>query len=138
MQKSGNQRDETTLRNKSKQRELIRARTLEEIWTTLRGGFTPAEDKLLEYLEAAYHGLTLGNWAVDDPDAKVRRRTSPHHYTSYGPPAWFEAPFCILQVVVREANREYMTHGGEELLLNLPGSDAIEYEFFWPEGVTAA
>lgn len=135
MQKSGHQRDETTLRNKTKQRELVRARTLEEIWTFLRDGFTPAEDKLVEYLRAAYHGLTLGNWAVDDPDGKVRRRTSPHHYISHGPPAWFEAPFCILQVIVREANQDYMTHGGEELLLNLPGSDAIEYEFFWPEGV---
>ena len=114
--------------------ELVRARTIEEIWATLRDGFPQAEAKFLEYLEAAYHGLRLGDFALDDPDEKVRRRTSPHEYVSYGPPAWFEAPFCILKVFVREENRDYMSHGGEELLFNLPGSDGIEYEFFWPAG----
>jgi len=111
--------------------ELVRARTLEEIWMTLREGFQPAENKLVDYLEAAYHGLRLGNFAVDDPDEHVRRRTSPHRYVSYGPPAWFEAPFCILKVFVREENQEYMTHGGEELLFNLAGSAGVEYQFFW-------
>lgn len=118
-------------------RELVRARTIEEVYTTLNQGFPAAEAKFLEYLEAAYQGLRLGDVAVDDPDEKVRRRTSPHRYVSYGPPAWFEAPFCILQVVVEEDNPDYMSHGGEELLFNLKGSDGIEYEFYWPsEGPT--
>jgi hypothetical protein len=137
MKKSGVSRKRTKTRSRAKPRELVRARTLEEIWNTLCDGFQPAEDKLLEYLEAAYHGLRLKSFAVDDPDEQVRRRGSPHETISYGPPAWFEAPFCILKVFVREVNRDYMSHGGEEVLFNLPDSAGIEYEFFWPEGCPA-
>jgi DNA-binding XRE family transcriptional regulator len=57
-------------------------------------------------------------------------------FTSFSPPAFWEAPYSILQVEFqpvsnRDASHrdEFMHHGGEEILL--PTSGKIRYRFYW-------
>jgi len=140
----GGRRASENGRTTSKRGQIARARTLEGIWETILGkqrrgiGTGPpeptpldeAEAKLEEYQEILY-AKRIRDYAVDDPFPRVLRRGSDFHYRSFGPPAWFEATYSILHVTVEKPSTQYMTHGGEELLLPLENS-AIEYEFYWP------
>lgn len=51
-------------------------------------------------------------------------------YESYSPPAFWEIPYQVLRLQLRKVTqREFIFHGGEELLVPLAG--AIPYHFFW-------
>lgn len=117
--------------------KIKRALTLEGIWDTLlseeEDPVAKCEKELDKHLEDLY-GTPVHDLYYDDFHPLRLRRGSGFEYQSFGPPPWFEAPYAVLRVRAKERNEEFMTHGGEEVLLPLQDSPQLEYEFYWPSG----
>src|ERR1700682_1300855 len=115
-------------------RTVKRTRTLQELGSILSSkGLQAAEEQYERYLD-----LPSTDFATGDENKRRRRamrRQGQFGYIWHGPPPRFDPPYVILEVILKDPNIKYMTHGGEELLYVLPGAD-IRYEFFFPPGTT--
>lgn len=112
----------------------MRTGTLQEIWDDLQSGPKTAEERILGHLRKHYQSADLlPDFAIDDVKRSTNRRgVGPFTYESFGPPSWFQSGYLILRVEVSGRLTEFITHPGEELLLNV-GDASINYEFYTPK-----